>query len=129
MAVKPETRIVTEIIRYMRVVWKFYGYHVHGNLMQRSGEPDLDGSIWVENRCIHMKIEVKTPEGEPSMLQIERLREYHRRGYLTGIVTSVADIDKLVRAYIEYLDEMSEAPFTEYLARYGMEDKWLIYII
>jgi len=73
-------------------------------MLQRSGEPDLDGSIWSHAlRCyVHIKIEVKTPTGEPTKLQLVRLGEYFRRGYLVGVVTSPVDMELVIMAYEKY---------------------------
>lgn len=104
MAKKLETRIVQNIMRYMSQHYAFDGYHVHGSLLQRNGEPDIDGSLWsdVLGRWVHLKVEVKTSTGEPTKLQLTRLRAYFRRGYLVGVVTSVEDMMLIVRAYEEY---------------------------
>lgn len=127
---KAETLIVERIMRYLRRMWEFDGFHVHGNMMQRKGEPDLDGSILWGDEWFHLKIEVKTESGEPSQIQLIRLREYWRRGYLAGIVTSEDDIDRLVRAYGEYQHERSEGSqyhFKMYLERWQLKDRYGIY--
>lgn len=129
MAVKPETRIVNKIMVYLRTVWNGDCYHVHGSLLQRKGEPDIDGSAYVEGNWLHLKLEVKTDNGEPSPLQVHRLKEYHKRGYVAGIVTSIEDVERLLYAYSDYFGEQSYKPFSEYLKRYNIVDRWNIWTL
>ncbi len=137
MATKSETRIVRAVVEYLTKHYLFYGYHVHGSMLQRSGEPDLDGSIWSHalRRYVHIKIEVKTPTGEPTKLQLTRLREYFRRGYLVGIVTSWADMEQVIMAYEEYQEGTivvlgEHAPLMSYAQaakEVGLDDPYGIY--
>lgn len=101
---KAETVIVQKVMNYMTRYFQFDGFHVHGSIYQRKGEPDIDGSVFlcageIYARWFYAKIEVKTPTGKPTELQLIRLREYHRRGYLVGIVTSVEDVQALIGVY------------------------------
>lgn len=77
------------------------GFHVHGSMFQRSGEPDICGEFYSTRlgSWLHLKVEVKTPEGHPSQLQLVRMRAYHKRGYVTGIVTSISDLNMLINLY------------------------------
>lgn len=94
MSEKPETKIVNQIIQYIKDLggdaWK-----VHGNNMQRSGEPDIDGwlpsSLHPDGLPIHLKVEVKTPIGKPSKLQLYRLKVYKEAGYYALVAVSVDD--------------------------------------
>jgi hypothetical protein len=126
LAVKPETRIVQLIKNYLKAAWQGDCYHVHGSMLQRKGEPDLDGSICIGIKWVHLKIEVKTPDGEPSELQKHRLREYGKRGYMTGVVTSVEDVERLIIAYTQYLSEGFHL-FGYYAKLHGIEDKYEIW--
>ena len=92
-----ETQIVREIIRQLKEGGGD-GYHVHGNTMQRAGEPDIDGSYpSSDGEWLHLKIEVKTATGIATKLQLYRLAEYAKRGYITGVVRSWVDVLKLIR--------------------------------
>lgn len=113
--VKAETRITQAILAWL-VANGGDGYHVHGNAFQRSGEPDIDGHIYDkrDRRWLHLKLEVKTPEGSPSDLQIVRLKAYHQVGYIAGIVTSVADVEALLWVY--YISRYNIIPLKDVAA-------------
>lgn len=97
MAKHPETPITESIIARIKQLGG-RGWHVHGSMLQPSGEPDIDGCL---PNNIHLKVEVKTPTGTPSEKQLYRLRFYARYGYLVGIVTSVEEFDKLLAGTLE----------------------------
>lgn len=98
-----ETDITQAIIAYIKQQGGD-AFHVHGSSVQRAGEPDIDGALFDAKRnvWVHLKIEVKTPIGTPTRLQIFRLQMYWSQGYLVGIVTSVNDFIKLFNAYSEW---------------------------
>lgn len=101
MVTKQETKIVLKILDYIRHCGGD-GWKVHGSELQRAGEPDLDA--WIPDPRgghIHMKLEVKTPTGEPSPLQVHRINTYKRAGYLAEIVTSVDDLKEAINAYTQ----------------------------
>lgn len=101
-------------------------WHVHGNKMQRSGEPDIDGWIPSDMGAIPLKIEVKTPIGLPTELQVIRLRRYHKSGaYLAGIATSIHDFDLLLQAYLRSLDELRD--MWGVMQELGLKDPYYIY--
>ncbi len=105
MTRKLETAITQEIID---IIKSFGGdaYHVHGGSVQRSGEPDITGEFqaYLDDPhnipWIHCKIEVKTPNGKPSKLQMYRLNRYVHSGYMAGIVTNASDFYFLLREYL-----------------------------
>lgn len=90
--------------------------------MQRSGEPDISGEYpTTSDGWVHLKIEVKTEEGAPSPLQLFRLRNYWRAGYLVGIVTSVEEFIILCSCYEDWLrrcDGSKFMPPTDYPEMY-----------
>ena len=92
-----ETQIVREIIKQLKKGGGD-GYHVHGSAMQRKGEPDIDGSYpSSDDKWLHLKIEAKTATGVATPLQLYRLEEYAKRGYITGVVRSWDDVLTLIR--------------------------------
>ena len=106
MTAKSETAITKSIIKWIMDngggAW-----HVHGGMFQRSGEPDICGEIertWLTNtkRWVHIKWEVKTKVGKPSKLQLLRLDRYVKRGYCSGIVTSIQEAEDLLFEYEKY---------------------------
>jgi len=103
MATKPETLIVNKLISYIKAQGGD-AWHVHGSALQRAGEPDIDG--WIPTRwgAAHIKVEVKTPEGRPTALQLVMLRKYHKAGYLVGVVTCVQDLKILVSIWETVID-------------------------
>lgn len=71
------------------------GYHVHGSILQRGGEPDIDGSIPDgKGGHIHFKCEVKVPGQKPDPLQQHRLEQYRLRGYLAFWVVSLEEFKR-----------------------------------
>lgn len=95
MSEKAETSITRKCLRYLQDSGGD-GFHVHGSMYQRPNEPDIDGSIFYNGRWLHLKIEVKTPWGKPTPMQVYRLKEYAKRGYITGIVTSVEELQEVI---------------------------------
>lgn len=109
-------------MQHMRDHWSFDGYHVHGSEMQRGGEPDIDGSVILSSdRWGHLKVEVKTPIGLPTPRQLYRLREYHKRGYVVGIVTSVDEMQQILLMYRAVYCGM---PFKFAMSEVGLVDRY-----
>lgn len=117
-----ETDIVRDIIHQLKQRGGD-GYHVHGSSVQRTGEPDISGEWPVRDTetgdlvCyLHLKIEVKTPTGTPSRIQLYRLEQYVDRGYVAGIATCWDDVMHLI---MEFMMEGSTRPsFTETFRKY-----------
>lgn len=96
---KPETYRTRAILTYLKQIGGD-GFHVHGSSMQRKGEPDISGEVPdVNGRWHHLKLEVKTPTGQPTKLQLLRLSRYSRRGYVTGVVTSITDVQRILKQH------------------------------
>lgn len=129
MTTQPETLIVKKLQKWIKEQggdsWK-----VHGSMMQRKGEPDLDGWLPSPYGCIHLKLEVKTPTGKPSAIQLVRLRKYHKAEYLVGVVTCVKGLDVLrsihLEAIIRSLTGLPRSFKNLYIDHYG-EDPYNIY--
>jgi hypothetical protein len=104
MTGKQETAIVHAVIDAIKNRYKASGdaWHVSGSSKQSKGQPDIDGYLPLEivgevpTAYTHLKLEVKTPEGELSPLQEHRLKAFARAGYTVAVITSVKDLDRLV---------------------------------
>lgn len=102
---KPETRIVQACIKWIKQNGGD-AFHVVGGIKQRGGEPDICGEIYSDKlgRWIHLKIEVKTPDGKLSKRQDIRVQHYITCEYCAGVVTSVEDMKTLIRTYEDLED-------------------------
>lgn len=99
MATKPETALRSRIHAWIKVKGGT-SWTVHGNALQSAGQPDIDG--WIPDPrigFIHLKLEVKTNTGVAAKNQLAWIKTYKRGGYCAGIVRSVDDVQKLVKAY------------------------------
>lgn len=121
IAVKAETKIVRDIIDWFHDQGGD-AYHVHGSSVQRTGEPDIDGWVPLEDGSrAHCKVEVKTATGTPSNIQLYRLACYRYGGYYAGVVTCVEDVMHLLEnkdhpRYIEdWLNEKELKAYAKYL--------------
>lgn len=118
-----------DLQRYIQDYVKQQGgdsYKVVGSSTQRSGEPDLDGWIPSDVGAIPFKIEVKSPIGKPTLLQVVRLRRYHQSGaYLVGICVTVSDFQKLVDAYRLSIIELRD--MWGAMQELGIDDPYYIY--
>ena len=129
MATKSETYITRSIIKYIKKVGGD-AFHVHGSMFQRNGEPDISGDMPYGKTYLKLKLEVKTPKGKPTKIQIERLKSYHTRGYVAGIVSSTSDLIELIYVYSRFYEfgqnlEPFSALYTETTGKpdYGIYDK------
>ena len=101
----PETKIVQDIIHWVRKAGGGDAWHVHGSGVQRAGEPDIDGAIkhyptdFNIPVYIHFKVEVKTTTGKVSKIQLYRLETWDKLGYVTGIVRSIEEFVELMREH------------------------------
>lgn len=107
MTSKGETAITTACIKHIKNnggdAW-----HVHGGMFQRSGEPDICGEIWLSNKAVHLKIEVKTQTGKPSALQKLRIKRYHEFGYGACFVRSVAELEAMLYTWMCNVEDHKE---------------------
>ena len=95
-----ETALKLDIIRAIKASGGD-AFHLSGSIKQRGGEPDISGEYpsGALGAWVHLKLEVKRPGERPTRRQLYRLGWYHRAGYVAGVVTSVADLQKLLKAY------------------------------
>lgn len=96
---KTETAIVRSIIGWIQSnggdAW-----HVHGNPLQRVGEPDIDGWIRMAGGVVHIKCEVKVPGNKPTPLQYRRLSNYRSAGYMSVWVTSLEEFTAKLATWV-----------------------------
>lgn len=100
-----EITIVTKILKYLNSLPGCRAIKTHGGMYGRSGEPDITGCL--DGRRI--EIEVKRPGNKPTELQHEALAKWQAAGAIAGWVTSVEEVEQLLRPQIEMskrLDEM-----------------------
>lgn len=117
MVAKAETRIVQQIIRWV----KEHGgtaHHVHGSAAQRAGEPDIDGALPLDDgSVIHFKVEVKTGTNKPTELQKYRLAEYHRLRYTAGVVTSLDE-------FVAMMVTARQLSVRDHIGRWRTQEEW-----
>lgn len=116
MATKSETPITQAVIAHIKRGYNGDAFHVHGSTLQRGGEPDITGEIKFDGAWRHLKIEVKTLDGVPSVRQLYRLNHYHKTGYVVGIVTSPLDFEAVLSAYHDYwrgIHSLKRLPYWE----------------
>jgi hypothetical protein len=92
--VQPEARLVRQLVAHLSARPDARARKVHGSPYGAAGEPDLDACV--AGRAV--KVEVKRPGGKATALQRHVLDEWARAGAVTGVVTSVADLDALLDA-------------------------------
>lgn len=129
MAQKPETPITNACLAWL-VKQGGDGFHVHGSMYQRKGEPDICGEIRYNHHIYHLKVEVKTlaKTSKPDPLQIYRLQQYHKWGYVVGVVRSVEQLENLIRVHARYrLCAMDGQGFKEYWLSQHNEDPYDLY--
>lgn len=100
MTKKPETLIVEAAIDWLQKNGGD-GFHVHGGPEQRKDEPDVCGE-WYSSLCgewLHLKLEAKIVGGTESPGQEVRRKIYAKRGYVTGVFTSVKQMIDIIKTY------------------------------
>lgn len=88
----PETVIVNKITRALKADGAFI-INIHGSVFQHKGLPDLIVII----RGTVIFLEVKTPTGKPSPMQLYIQGKIRRRGVESWIVSSVEEAERAVR--------------------------------
>jgi hypothetical protein len=78
-------------MRYLNQQPKCYVIKTHGS-MYSAGQPDLLGCY--QGRTL--ALEVKRPGGKPTKLQAAILKKWGAAGAITGVVTSVEEVEKLL---------------------------------
>lgn len=101
MPQKPETKIVKQITDFIEEM-NGNVLKIYGNAVQRSGEPDLIGGIVVlhdgyPTLIFHFAVEVKVPGEDARPLQLYRLDQWKKAGFITGVVHSLDEFKGLLK--------------------------------
>lgn len=93
----PESRIVTQVLAYIRSLPSAYAHKVHGGPHGSTGEPDVDACV--AGRAV--KVEVKAPGRLSTLTPTQRaaLRRWRHAGAIVGVVCSVDEVMTLLRSY------------------------------
>lgn len=101
-----EADITKRITRYLRSLEGWYGWKIHGGPSQAIGIPDVVGCY----RGFFVGLEVKRPEKRHTLTKIQAatLRKIREVGGESHLVTSVAEVKKIIAELDERLDEQLE---------------------
>lgn len=95
----PETRLVNALVKHLRQRKangdKLWWIKIHGSPLQRAGAPDL--LICFNGRFV--AVEVKTPEGKATRLQIHTLKLINEAMGVADICRSVQEWDLLIAGF------------------------------
>lgn len=89
-----EKAIKQQILKYLNSLPECYARGKHSSPFSK-GWPDILGSL----RSVTLAFEVKQLGNGPTKLQEEELAKWFKAGAITGVVTSVADVDRIIDAY------------------------------
>lgn len=92
MPLEKETK--KEVLKYLNSLPECYARGKHSNPFSK-GWPDVLGSL----RSVTLAFEVKQPGKEATKLQEAELTKWFKAGAITGVVTSVADVERIIDAY------------------------------
>ena len=82
------------ILRYLNSLPCAKAINVHGSVFSERGTPDVIGCVGGRFVAFECK---RSPEEEPTKVQMWRLSEWVRAGAVVGAVSSVADVDLILR--------------------------------
>ena len=86
----PEQKIQSKIIKYLESIG---AYIVKVIKATKAGVPDIIACL--NGRFI--ALEVKTPKGRPSELQLYNIEKIQKAGGIAGVVRSVEDVKTLIK--------------------------------
>lgn len=89
-----ESAIQKQILNYLNGLPNCYAVNNHGSAWQGAGRPDIFACC----RGQFLALEVKTEDGNLTKLQHHELRKWKAAGAKTGVVRSVEDVKKLLKA-------------------------------
>lgn len=76
---------------------------IHGNAVQRIGEPDLIGAVWIKDIFYPFAIELKVGNNKPSENQLVRLKAWEKVGFCTGVAYSLEEFIGLILYHEGYI--------------------------
>lgn len=86
--------VVTPIIKYINSLPCAKAINVHGGVFTERGTPDVIGSV--RGRMVAFECK-RSADEEPTRIQLWRLSEWIRAGAVVGAVSSVGDVDLILR--------------------------------
>lgn len=86
--------VVAPILRYINSLPCAKAVNVHGSVFSERGTPDVIGSVGGRFVAFECK---RSPREEPTRVQLWRLSEWIRAGAVVGAVSSVEDVDLILR--------------------------------
>lgn len=90
-----ETLIWKKIKEHLKKEYGGTAHKYHGGPFSENGVSDLFGCVPPHGRAIFL--EVKQPGKKADPWQLAFLRDEAKRGAITGVVTSTADVDNILR--------------------------------
>ncbi len=86
--------VVVPIMRYLNSLPHAKAVNVHGSVFSERGTPDVIGRVGGRLVAFECK---RSADEEPTRIQLWRLSEWIRAGAVVGAVSSVEDVDLILR--------------------------------
>ena len=86
--------VVAPILKYLNSLPCAKAINVHGSVFSERGTPDVIGSVGGRFVAFECK---RSADEEPTRVQLWRLSEWIRAGAVVGAVSSVEDVDLILR--------------------------------
>lgn len=86
--------VVAPILKYLNSLPCAKAINVHGSVFSERGTPDVIGCVGGRMVAFECK---RSAEEEPTKIQMWRLSEWIRAGAVVGAVSSVEDVDLILR--------------------------------
>lgn len=86
--------VVVPILRYLNSLPDSKAINIHGSVFSERGTPDVIGSVGGRFVAFECK---RSEDEEPTRIQMWRLSEWIRAGAVVGAVSSVHDVDLILR--------------------------------
>lgn len=97
MAQKSESKIRTEIKKYVEEKYGARCFVHHGSVFSERGVADLICVLGSGGRALYMEVKRRGETARPD--QAAWLLRYEKLGAITGVVTCTQDVDKLLDTY------------------------------
>lgn len=86
--------VVVPVLRYLNSLPGSKAINVHGGVYTERGTPDVIGSVGGRLVAFECK---RSADEEPTRIQLWRLSEWIRAGAVVGAVSSVGDVELILR--------------------------------